>query len=413
MGEQKTEIIAVGTELLLGQIANTNAQWLSEQLAELGLNVYHHSVVGDNLSRVQDVFAVAQERSDLVFVTGGLGPTEDDMTREAFSAMSGLQLIEDEQTAQKLASFFSVQDKDMPVSNRKMALIFEGADVLPNAAGMAPGIMTAHAGTTWIFLPGVPREMKSLASSEVFPRLAGAVGSHAVIRSLVLRFIGIGESKLEEELKELVDSQTNPTIAPLVADDGVLIRLTAKAASVHEADLLIEKTRQEIVSRCGAYLYGTGNDTLASAVLQLLKDRGNTVAAAESLTGGMFTEELISVPGASAVCYGGIVSYDKSVKQDVLGVRAGTVAAYGTVSRECAAEMAERVRMLLKTDIGISFTGVAGPADTEGKPAGTVFLGISSAQGTEIHECHFRGDRQAVRRQSVVKGFELLFNKLK
>lgn len=327
--------------------------------------------------------------------------------------MSGLQLKEDEQTAQKLASFFSLQNKDMPVSNMKMALVFEGAAVLPNAAGMAPGIMVEHAGTTWVFLPGVPREMKSLATNEVFPRLDHAAGSHAVIRSLVLRFTGIGESKLEEELKDLIDSQTNPTIAPLVADDGVLIRLTGKAASAQEADLLIEKTRQEIVSRCGAFLYGTGNDTLASAVLRLLKERGCTVAAAESLTGGMFTEELISVPGASAVCYGGIVSYDKSVKQDVLGVRASTIATYGTVSRECASEMAERVRVLLKTNIGLSFTGVAGPSDTEGKPAGTVFIGISHAEDTEIHECHFHGDRQAVRRQSVLKGFELLLRRLK
>lgn len=408
MKEMNAEIIAVGTELLLGQIANTNAQWLSGKLADIGINVYYHSVVGDNLDRVQQVFETAQRRSDIVLVTGGLGPTEDDLTREAFAKMSGLRLIEDKDTVLKVKDFFAKQNAVMTNNNLKQAQVFETAQILPNPAGMAPGMILDFEGTIWTFLPGVPREMKVLASEQAFPFLASLNDKPAVIKSMVLRFSGIGESKLEDLLNDIIRTQSNPTIAPLAQEHGVILRLTAKAAAETEADALLEQTKQTILARTGSYFSGTGEKSLAEEVFELLKEKNWTAGAAESLTGGMFTDTLISIPGASVVCYGGIVSYDQSVKQHLLGVSAATLERFGTVSEQCATEMAEKAKELLGTDIGISFTGVAGPDESEGKPAGTVYIGLSSFGSTQVHLEHFTGDRQEVRSKSVQRGFELI-----
>lgn len=407
----KTEIIAVGTELLLGQIADTNAQWLSRQLSDYGINVYSHAVVGDNLERVENVFADAHQRSDIIIVTGGLGPTEDDMTREAFQRLSNLQISEHGPSMEKIHTYFARQGTQMTPNNKRQARVFAGAQVLENTVGMAPGMIVAHQDRTWVFLPGVPAEMKQMAAEQVLPYLSRLTGQRMTIKSRVLKFTGIGESRLEHELSDIIQSQTNPTIAPLAQKAGIIIRLTAKESSEEKANDLLQQTQEQILSRVYPYFYGTDDETIESKVFSLLKTQNKRVAAAESLTGGMFTEKLIAVEGASQVCPGGIICYDTKVKQDVLGVSPDTIQEKGTVSEECALEMAMNVCRELCADIGIAFTGVAGPESIESQPAGACYIAIYTEQGQQKAEKFvFQGDRNTIREKAAFKGFQLLFN---
>ena len=413
MKHYKAEIIAVGTELLLGQISNTNAQWISEKLAAIGINIYNHVVVGDNMERVESAFSQAQTRSDIIIVTGGLGPTEDDMTREAFHRISNLDVIEHEPSMEKIERFFAKRQVEMTPNNRRQARIFNGAQVLDNKVGMAPGMIVVHENKTWIFLPGVPREMKQLVSNDVLPYLIKLTGNEEIIKSVVLKFIGIGESSLEHELRDLIHAQTNPTIAPLAQQDGVVIRLTAKERTADKVNVLLEDMKQQILQRVGDYFYGTDDETIEQQVIKLLKEQRQSLAAAESLTGGMFTSKLISVDGASEVCPGGIVSYAEKVKQNVLGVSEKTIQTEGTVSEACALEMAMNVRKQLNATIGISFTGVAGPEETEGHPTGTVYMAICTSNQQSVNKYLFQGDRNAIRRRTVLKGLENILKTLK
>lgn len=409
----KAEIIAVGTELLLGQIANTNAQWLSQQLSLYGINVYSHAVVGDNLKRVEDTFTQAHDRSDIIIVTGGLGPTEDDMTREAFQCVSNLNIQEDGPSMEKISAYFEKQGTVMTQNNRRQARVFEGAQVLANTVGMAPGMIVTYQEKEWIFLPGVPREMKQMTTDKVLPYLKEMIGKEMIIKSKVLKSIGIGESRLEYELSDMIQAQTNPTIAPLAQNDGVVIRLTAKEDSEEKANDLLQQTEAKIQAKIGDYLYGEDDETIEHKVLTMLKAQNKRIAAAESLTGGMFTAKLVAVEGASEVCSGGIVCYDTKVKQDVLGVSATTIRSKGTVSEACAIEMAVKVRDKLGANIGISFTGIAGPGSIEGQPSGTVYIAICTDEKQMVEKFSFQGDRNANRRRATLKGFELLFNYLK
>ncbi|OZU90253.1 competence/damage-inducible protein A [Virgibacillus indicus] len=414
MAQIKSEIIAVGTELLLGQIANTNAQWLSQQLAAYGINVYNHAVVGDNLNRVQDTFRQAQNRSDIIIVTGGLGPTDDDLTREAFQGLSGQEIIEHPESMEKIKQFFDRNNYSMTPNNRKQARVFKGAKVLLNNAGMAPGMMATHQNKTWIFLPGVPREMKQLSLDYVFPYLQKMIGNKEVIKSIVLKFIGIGESRLEHDLHDLIQAQSNPTIAPLAQNDGVVIRLTAKESSQMLVNQILEETKEKVLEQVGEYFYGVDDQTIEEQIISLLIAQNKQIAAAESLTGGMFMSRLISVEGASEACAGGIVCYDTDVKKEVLGISEKTIESHGTVSEECALEMAVNARKKLNSNIGISFTGVAGPGKSEEHPAGTVFIAISDDTGQDIvRQFNFNGSRNSVRRRTALKGLELLFKYLK
>lgn len=414
MKSSNCEIIAVGTELLLGQIANTNAKWLSEQLAVYGINTYYHTVVGDNLNRVTNVFKQAQERSDIIIVSGGLGPTEDDLTREAFQKVSNLPLQEDKAAMDKIEAFFRKQNVEMTPNNRRQARVFTGCEVLENQRGMAPGMRVEFKGKIWFFLPGVPREMKQIAIDEIFPYLAAQLDEETTIQSLVLKFIGIGESQLEHELADIIQTQQNPTIAPLAQNDGVVIRLTAKAESTEQVNKLLDQTMAKILTRVGKYFYGVDQQTVEEKLYVLLKEQNKKLAAAESLTGGMFTEKLISLSGASDVCLGAVVCYDTSVKRNVLNIPDDIIRSAGVVSEECAYQMAKNVTSLLGADIGISFTGVAGPLTTEGKPVGMVYISIYDKNGHYLTKMfHFQGDRHAIRRRSMLKGYELLLNYLK
>ncbi|MDY0405814.1 competence/damage-inducible protein A [Virgibacillus sp. 179-BFC.A HS] len=409
----KAEIIAVGTELLLGQIANTNAQWISKQLAELGIDVHHHEVVGDNLGRVEAVFQLASQRSDIIIVTGGLGPTDDDLTREAFQLVSGLEMHEHKPSMDKIVAYFQKQARTMTPNNRKQARIFKGAEVLPNNVGMAPGMIVSHHQKTWIFMPGVPKEMKAMFSDNVVPYLKEKFEQKNIIRSLVLNFSGIGESQLEHELIDLIRKQKNPTIAPLAQEYGVTLRLTAKEKTKEKAEQLLTNMKATILDRVGEYYYGDNAISLEEKVVSTLKEKKWRIASAESLTGGMFAETITSVAGSSAAFRGSVVSYDPIVKREILHVSEKTIKQFGTVSKSCASEMAANAAKLLQADIGISFTGVAGPDSLEGNPVGTVFIGLANSKGIiKVEECHFAGSRQDVRNKSVKKGLEILMKYL-
>lgn len=408
------EIIAVGTELLLGQISNTNAQWISKKLAEAGINVYYHSVVGDNLNRVEEVFRQAEMRSDVVLVTGGLGPTDDDLTREAFQKMTEIGMKEDKISMDRIEAFFKKANREMTGNNRKQSLVFEDADVYINQAGMAPGMRVFHNETHWFFMPGVPREMKAIMETDILPDLKSIFNLEETIHSRMLKFIGIGESRLETELKNLIQEQTNPTIAPLAAEGEVALRLTAKARSRKEAVKLMDEAEKKIFQLTGEFLYGYDKETINNKVIQLLTEKKMTIAAAESLTGGKFADSLVTVPGASKVLHGSMIAYSAETKANALHIDPALIAADGTVSEACAIEMARNVKKMMQADIGISFTGVAGPEEEEGKEVGTVYIALVSSDGTsEVTLCHFNGEREAIRESTVKKGLELLWQHIR
>ncbi|GGP12495.1 competence/damage-inducible protein A [Oceanobacillus neutriphilus] len=410
----QAEIVAVGTELLLGQIANTNAQWLSEQLATYGINVYNHTVVGDNLERVEQAFRLAQSRSDIVIVTGGLGPTEDDLTREGFEQLTGLEILEDKTTMEKIESYFKERGRTMTPNNRKQARVFKGASVLKNNAGMAPGMHVDYQDTHWFFLPGVPREMKQISSEELFPFLENLTGKQQVIQSTVLKFIGIGESNLEHELTDMIHGQTNPTIAPLAQDQGVVIRVTASASSKEEAQKLVADKKQEVLERIGEYCFGEDEQTIENKVIELLAEKEKTIGAAESLTGGLFSSNLVSAAGASNVFAGSLITYQTSAKEALLDLSPEWIAEYGVVSKECAEKMAEQAALKLNTPMAISFTGVAGPDTQEEKPVGQVYIAIfDEGKIVESSSILLSGSRNNIRERAALKGFELLYQYLK
>ncbi|SFK28426.1 nicotinamide-nucleotide amidase [Halobacillus dabanensis] len=410
----RTEIIGVGTELLLGQIANTNAQWISSRLADYGIPVYHHTVVGDNLDRVTSSFKNAQKRSDIIIITGGLGPTEDDLTRDAGKRVLGLNLVEHRETMDKIQSYYDRNQRTMTVNNRKQSLVFEGANVLPNLEGMAPGQWINRDGVLWIFLPGVPGEMKHLMEEYVLPRLQSNFQVDSQIVSQMLRFIGIGESDLETKLQTLITQQTNPTIAPLASEGEVGVRLTATGATTAEAWKKVENLKEQILNHVGQYYYGSDDITVEEKVRDLLKAKGLTIGSAESFTGGKFLERLVSLPGASNVCQGGYIAYTAEMKEKVLQVSKLLITTYGTISNQCAEVMARNTQSLLGVDIAISFTGVAGPDQSEGQEPGKVFIGLQIGdEKPEVYEYHFHGGRDQVRTRAVKKGYELLFHRLK
>lgn len=408
------EIIAVGTELLLGQIVNTNAQFLSKQLADLGINVFYHTVVGDNASRLKSALEIAESRSDLIIFTGGLGPTKDDLTKETISAHLGKNLVLDDAALRSIEEYFERTNRIMTENNRKQALVLEGSHVLTNDHGMAPGMALTENNRIYMLLPGPPSEMEPMVVQYVQSYLLSKISGREKIVSRVLRFFGIGEAALETEIDDLIEAQTNPTIAPLAADGEVTLRLTAKHASVSEAEKMLDFTEGQICDRVGEFLYGYDESSLLEEAMKLLKQHQLTIAAAESLTGGMFQGQLTSVAGASQVLSGGVVCYTNEVKANVLHVKKETIETDGVVSERCAEELAENVANLLGAKIGISFTGVAGPTEQEGKAVGTVFVGISfHGQSTKVVKLQLGGSRDAIRKRAVKYGFYLLIKRIK
>lgn len=408
------EIIAVGSELLLGQIANTNAQFISKQLAEIGVNVFYHTVVGDNAERLKKTIEAAQKRADLIIFTGGLGPTKDDLTKETIAALLGKQLVIHQEALDSIEEYFRKTNRVMTPNNRKQALVLEGSTVLFNHNGMAPGMALKIEDIHYMLLPGPPKEMQPMFQTFGRDYITKQLGKIERIESRVLRFFGIGESQLETEIEDLLDRQTNPTIAPLAGDGEVTLRLTAKHASEKEALSMLDEVERQIQERVHEFFYGYEETTLHEEVLHLLKEKGLTIASAESLTGGLFSERLVSLSGAGDIVQGGIVCYQNEVKQHVLGVSAATLQQHGAVSQQCAKEMAENVRKLCRSNIGISFTGVAGPKVQEGKEVGTVFVGIAiENEPTEVYHLQLSGRRQSIRTRAVKYGCYYLLRLLK
>ena len=410
----KAEIIAVGTEILTGQIVNTNAQFLSEKLAEIGVDVYFQTAVGDNETRLISLLEIAQKRSNLVILTGGLGPTEDDLTKQTLAQFLGRHLTFDPQAQAKLDDFFAHRpDYARTPNNERQAQIVEGSIPLPNETGLAVGGMIEVDGVTYVVLPGPPSELKPMVLNELLPRLT----TGAKLYSRVLRFFGIGESQLVTILSDLIEEQTDPTIAPYAKTGEVTLRLSTKATSQDEAQKALDNLEEKILARQtfeGVALkdicYGYGEEaSLASVVVEELKKKKQTITAAESLTAGLFQATLANFSGASTIFKGGFVTYSLEEKAKMLDIPQVELEEYGVVSAFATEKMADQARLKTQSDFGISLTGVAGPDSLEGHPAGTVFIGLSQASGTEVLQVNIAGRSRAdVRKIAVMHAFNLV-----
>ena len=410
----KAEIIAVGTEILTGQIVNTNAQFLSEKLAEIGVDVYFQTAVGDNEARLLSLLEIASQRSNLVILTGGLGPTEDDLTKQTLAKFLGKDLVFDPQAQEKLDIFFAHRpDYARTPNNERQAQIVEGATPLPNETGLAVGGMSEVDGVTYVVLPGPPSELKPMVLNQLLPKLM----TGTKLYSRVLRFFGIGESQLVTILADLIDHQTDPTLAPYAKTGEVTLRLSTKAVSQEKADQALDILENQILSRQtfeGTSLrdicYGYGEETsLASVVVEELKKRQKSITAAESLTAGLFQATLADFSGVSAIFNGGFVTYSLEEKSKMLDIYEQELKEHGVVSEFTARKMAEQARIKTQSDYGVSLTGVAGPDSLEGHPAGTVFIGLAHAKGTEVIKVNIAGRSRAdVRHIAVMHAFNLV-----
>lgn len=393
------EILCVGTELLLGDIINTNAAFLARELAALGIGVYHQTVVGDNGGRLREAVELALSRSDLLVMTGGLGPTYDDITKETANKALGKKLVWNQQAYDRMEAYFARTGRVMSENNRKQAMMPEGAVVFQNENGTAPGAAMESGEKVIVLLPGPPSEMEPMFCNQVRPYLEGKTGQTFLSRTVHL--FGIGESAAEEQLRELMESSHNPTVAPYAKTGEVLLRVTAAAKNEQEAKKLLAPAVEEIQKRMGPYVYGVDVGTLQNAAVTALRQKGLTVSTAESCTGGGVAKRITEVPGASQVLQAGICTYTNRMKAELLGVKERTLQNYGAVSERTALEMAQGVRIRTGADIGVSVTGVAGPDPSEGKPVGLVFVSVSSQwyeQTVQLHLARGSGnERERVR----------------
>ncbi len=403
----KAEIIAIGTEILLGDIINSNAQYLARELAALGIDMYYQQVVGDNEIRIMHAFDEAYSRSDIIITTGGLGPTDDDITKEVAAKYFNKELIQDENSIKKIRDYFKFRERVMTKNNLKQGLIPEGATVIKNNNGTAPGVIIEDDNKIMIILPGPPKEMKPMFEESVKPYLQEK--SDSILVSRVVKILGIGESAVAEEIKDLIDAQTNPTIAPYAKDVGVMLRITSKAETKDEALKLIEPIEEEIKNRLGDNVYATEDINIEEVVARLLIEKKLTISTAESCTGGMIASYLINYPGISEVFLEGAVTYSNEAKHNRLGVNNDILNKYGAVSEETAREMAIGIAKTANTDVSIVTTGIAGPeGGTLEKPVGLVFIGVYVQGKVTIQKCLFKGDRNKVRLRATITGLDML-----
>ena len=408
------EVVAVGTELLLGQIVDTNSAWIGEQLALAGLDSHHQTKVGDNPSRIREAVELALRRSDAVIVCGGLGPTQDDITRDVLAQVMGAPLIMREAIAERIRAMFAARGRPMPENNLRQAMVPEGALVIAQQPGTAPGLICPVQGKVVYAVPGVPYEMKEMVSGTVVPdlrRRAADRGEAAVLRSRVLRTWGMSESGLAEILADRIaalDRVGNPTIAFLASGvEGLKVRITAKGPDDATVDALLAEEEETVWELVGDWVFGVDDENMESVVLGLLRERGLTLAVAESITGGYVAGRICAVPGASDVFRGGVVSYASDVKHSLLDVPRGPV-----VNEEAAMAMAEGVRSLLGAHVGLATTGVAGPGQQEGLPVGTVCLAVSIGSEGETASLRLPGDRERIRQFSTISVLDLLRRRL-
>lgn len=401
----RCDVLAVGTELLLGQIVDTNSAWIGEQLAGAGIETFEHRRVGDNRSRIVAAMREMLARADALVVCGGLGPTPDDITREAVAELTGVDLERHPELVEEIGRRFGSRGRPMPENNLRQADVPRGAAVLPNPVGTAPGLRADAAGKPVYVVPGVPHEMQRMVTDHVLPDLVARSGPRQAIVSRSLRTWGASESGLAEIVAERVEAQTNPTIAFLARGiEGIVLRLTAKAPTVAAAEALIEPEERELRRRLGSLVFGVDDETMERVVLRALERRGWTLGVAESLTGGLVGARICDVPGASRAFRGSVVSYATEVKRSVLGVTAPMA-----VSEECVAEMAEGARRVLGADVGLAVTGVAGPDEQDGQPVGTVWFGTALPGGAVATvSTRLPGDRERVRQFAAITGLNLL-----
>lgn len=393
----RAEIISVGTELLLGQTVDTNAAYLAQRMAEIGIDVYVKQTVGDNSTRVEEAVRLALSRADVILITGGLGPTEDDLTVAAVAATLGLDLVHDEAVAEHIRHFFEARGRAPTNTVFKQALVPRGARLLPNTRGTAPGIHIEHRGRAIFIMPGVPYEMKGMMDDSVLPALRSRTGL-TVIRSRVLRITGEGESAVEVRIKDLLQ-QTDPTIAPYAKLGEVHLRLTAKGPP-SDAAATLARGEAQVRERLGELVYGVDDQSLEEVVAQLMLSRELTLAVAESCTGGLISERLTNVPGSSAYFLGGIVAYSNEAKVRDVGIDGGLIAASGAVSAEVAEAMANAIRQRAGAAIGLSVTGIAGPTGgTPDKPVGLTYLALADSAQTINRRVSFGAEagRQGIR----------------
>ena len=395
----RCDVLAVGTELLLGQIVDTNSSWIGEQLAAAGIDSYLHVQVGDNQGRVVETLRSLLGEADAVIVCGGLGPTQDDITREAIADVMGTTLERRDDLADAIREMFMSRGRSMPASNLRQADVPKGGDAIPNPNGTAPGLLCPVGDKVVYAVPGVPHEMRHMVASAVVPHLLERSGERGTILSRSLKTWGTSESALSERISARVDTQTNPTIAFLARGiEGLIVRISAKAPTADEAQALIAAEERILRELLGDLVFAVDDETMESVVSDLLRAEGWTLGLAESLTGGLVGSRLSDAPGSSEVFKGSIVSYATEVKRSVLGVTAENV-----VSAECAMQMAEGARRVLGADVGLAVTGVAGPTEQEGQPVGTVFFGLA-LPGREPEAVHTRlpGDRILIRQFSTI-----------
>jgi nicotinamide-nucleotide amidase len=405
----RVEVVGVGTELLLGQIPNTNAQWIGGRLAEIGADVLFHQVVGDNLARIVDVLRLAAGRADVVIVTGGLGPTEDDITREAIAQLMQVPLRRDAGLERWLRERFAGYAAGaMPANNLRQADVPAGARPIANDRGSAPGLAADLAGGVRLYaVPGVPDEMMAMMESTVVPEVTASIGA-AVVRSRIVRCVGIGESRVAEILADLFPASANPSLAYLASAGEVKVRLTAKADSIEQAESMIAPIAAEVHRRLGDVVFSLDDESLEQAVARLLLASRRRLACAESLTGGGVGARMTAAEGASKVFCGSAVVYQAEAKQHVLGVTRATIEGPGVVSRECALEMAAGARHLFDADLAISLTGAAGPEEHGGAAPGTVWIGLDADDAAHARGYVAPGDRARVRRWAEQAALDLV-----
>ena len=405
------EVLAIGTELLLGQIVDTNSSWIGERLALTGIDCVYQAKVGDNRARIRTALEHALERADAVIVCGGLGPTQDDITRDVIAEVMGVPLIRDDAIEARIRAMFGSRGRDMPANNLRQADVPEGASVMAQQPGTAPGLVCPIGDKVIYAVPGVPYEMKEMVEGTVLADLARRAGMSSVIHSRTLRTWGHSESGLAEILADRIvelDESGNPTIAFLASGiEGLKVRITAKADDDAAAEAILDTEEAVLLALIGEYVFGRDDETMESVVLDLLRERGLTLAVAESVTGGLVTARLTDVAGASEVLRGGVVAYASQVKFDVLGVPEGPV-----VNTETAKAMADGVRRELGADVGLGVTGVAGPDQQEGQPVGTVHLGLALGDEVEAVTLGLPGDRRRIRDFATITLLDLLRRRL-
>jgi len=400
------EILSVGTELLMGQISNTDAQYITKRLNDVGVNVYYHTVVGDNPQRLKQSVSLALSRSDVLITTGGLGPTKDDLTKETIAQALGLKLVLDECSHDKIRVFFERVGKKMMDNNLKQAYVPEGCTIIPNNNGTAPGCLIEKDGKTVIMLPGPPKEMIPMFEESLLPYFTKKTGQ--IIESKMLKVFGIGESEMETKILDIVEAQSNPTIAPYVNQGEIVIRVTARCKDRNSANQMINPVIDKIRDRLGIMLYALNGESMEEVVVGRLLADDIDISLAESCTGGMLASKLVNVPGVSKVFEHGFITCSNQAKMDVLGVSKKTLDSFGAVSRETAIEMVKGLLARTKTRAGISITGVAGPDPDDNRPKGNVFVAVSLDNELECIELKLNGNRERIRHMACLNALDLL-----